>query len=204
LQAAPVEPGLFERSMISRGSLWLPLAVLLLLAALSFWIERSVQVTPSGDQAAQTDPEGIMENFDALRTDPTGKPHYRLTAARLKHYSGSKLTELESPRFTQLDVEAGEVSAVAQQATVSPGGNEVDLRGDVIVQRAARSGQSAMTLRTAQLLVYPDRDLLRAPGAVDIRDDILTVRAGAMEYDARQRVIKLTGRVQARYLSGKG
>jgi lipopolysaccharide export system protein LptC len=60
-----------------------------------------------------------------------------------------------------------------------------------------------MTLRTAQLLVYPDRDLLRAPGAVDIRENILTVRAGAMEYDARKRVIKLTGRVQARYLSGK-
>jgi lipopolysaccharide export system protein LptC len=61
-----------------------------------------------------------------------------------------------------------------------------------------------MTLRTAQLRVYPDRDLLRAPGAVDIRDDILVLRAGAMEYDARQRIVKLTGRVQARYISGKG
>jgi lipopolysaccharide export system protein LptC len=203
LPAAPIEPSLVERAMISRGSLWLPLGVLLLLAALSFWIERSVQLTPGGGQTAQADPEGIMENFDALRTDPTGKPHYRLTATRLKHYSGNSRTELESPRFTQLDVEAGDVSAVAQQATVSPDGNEVDLRGDVIVQRAARPGQSAMTLRTAQLLVYPDRDLLRAPGAVDIRDDILTVRAGAMEYDARQRVIKLTGRVQARYISRK-
>ena len=29
-----------EDSMITRGSLWLPLAILLLLAALSFWIER--------------------------------------------------------------------------------------------------------------------------------------------------------------------
>ena len=59
-----------------------------------------------------------------------------------------------------------------------------------------------MTLRTAQLLVFPERDLLRAPGAVDIRDATLAVRAGAMEYDARQRVIKLTGRVHARYISG--
>lgn len=190
--------------MITRGSLWLPLAILLLLAALSFWIERSVQVTASGGQAAQTDPEGIMENFDALRTDPEGKPHYRLSAKRLKHYSGSELTELESPRFVQLDAETGEVSAAARQATVSSDGNEVVLREGVLVERAARPGQSAMTLRTAQLLVYPERDLLRAPGAVDIRDDILVLRAGAMEYDARQRVIKLTGRVQARYISGKG
>lgn len=188
--------------MITRGSLWLPLAILLLLAALSFWIERSVQLTANGSVAAHTDPEGIMENFDALRTDPAGKPHYRLSAKRLRHYSGSRRTELESPRFVQLDAEAGEVSAVAKQATVSPDGNEVDLRGDVIVERAARPGQSAMTLRTEQLLVFPERNLLRAPGAVDIRDATLAVRAGAMEYDAGQRVIKLTGRVQARYISG--
>ena len=189
--------------MIERGSLWLPLSILLLLAALSFWIERSVQVTPNGSPTARTDPEGIMENFDALRTDAAGRPHYRLSARKLKHYSGSKLTELESPRFVQLDAQAGEVSAVARQATVSPDGNEVDLHGDVSVLRAARPGQSAMSLRTARLLVFPERDLLRAPGAVDIRDNTLTLRAGAMEYDARQRVIKLTGRVQARYISGR-
>lgn len=185
-----------------RGSLWLPLAILLLLAALSFWIERSVQVTGSGDPASQADPEGIMENFDALRTDPTGKPHYRLSAKKLKHYSGSKRTELESPHFVQLDVEAGEVSAAANQATVSSDGNEVELLGNVVVERAARPGQSVMTLRTERLLVYPERDLMRAPGAVDIFDKTLVVRAGAMEYDAGQRIIKLTGRVQTRYQSG--
>ncbi|MHB8824509.1 MAG: LPS export ABC transporter periplasmic protein LptC, partial [Thiobacillus sp.] len=71
----------------------------------------------------------------------------------------------------------------------------------VVVERAGRPGQSAMTLRTQQLLVFPERDLLRAPGAVEILDDALTMRAGAMEYDAGQRVIKLTGRVHARYVS---
>jgi len=49
----------------------------------SFWIERSVQLTANGSEAAQTDPEGIMENFDALRTDPAGNPHYRLSAKKL-------------------------------------------------------------------------------------------------------------------------
>ena len=186
--------------MIGRGSLWLPMAILLVLAVLSFWIERSVQVAPSGTPAARTDPEGIMENFEALRTDPAGRPQYRLSAKRLKHYTGSKLTELEAPRFVHLDPEAGEVSAVARQATVSPDGNEVDLRDDVNVVRAAHAGQSAMTLRTARLLVFPEQDQLRSPGPVDIRDDLLTVRAGAMHYDARLRVIKLSGRVHTRYL----
>jgi lipopolysaccharide export system protein LptC len=187
--------------MISRGSLWLPFAILLLLAALSFAIERSVQVTPSTDHGAENEPEGIMENFDALRTDATGRPHYRLSAKKLKHYSGSKLTELELPRFVRLDPQAGEVRAAAREATVSPGGDEVDLRGDVNVVRAAHGEHAAMTLRTARLLVFPEQDLLRAPGPVDIRDDVLTLRADAMHYDARRRVIHLTGRVHTRYLS---
>lgn len=190
--------------MIGRGSLWLPLAILLLLAGLSFWIERSVQLEASRNGPAHTDPEGIMENFNALRTDAAGQPHYRLSARRLKHYSNSKLTEMESPHFVQLGAQSGEVDVVAQEATVSADGNEVDLRGEVEVLRAAHAGQSAMSLRTARLIVFPERDFMRAPGAVAIRDAVLDVRAGAMEYDAAKGVIKLTGRVKARYLSGKG
>ncbi len=188
--------------MISRGSLWLPLAVLLLLAALSFWFERLVE-TPSngGASAARTDPEGIMENFNAMRTDVDGKPQYRLYAKRLKHYSDSKFTELEAPRFTQLDAQSGDVSAVSNQATVSPDGHEVDLRGDVLVERAAHAGQSLMSMRSARLLVFPERDLMRSPGPVEIHDATLDLRANAMEYDAKQRILKLTGRVHARYIS---
>ena len=191
--------------MIARGPLWLPLAILLLLAALSFWIERMVEIPADGSASpTRTDPEGIMENFNAMRTDATGKPQYRLSAKKLKHYSGSKFTELESPRFTQLDAQSGDVDAVANQATISPDGDEVDLRGNVLVERAARPGQSLMSLRSARLLVFPQRDLLRSPGPVEIQDATLNARADSMEYDARHRIVKMTGRVHARYLSGKG
>lgn len=188
--------------MTARGSLWLPLLVLLLLAALSFWIERSVQTLSNDNTTGEADPEGIMENFDALRTDPTGRPQYRLSAKKLKHYTGSKRTELESPHFVLLDPNTSEVSAVSQQATVSSDGNEVDLRGDVKILRAAGAGQSALTMQTARLIVFPERKLLRSPGPVDVQDATLSLRAGAMEYNAMQRLIKLTGRVQARYISG--
>lgn len=191
--------------MISRGSLWLPLAILLLLAALSFWIERMVEVPANGGASpTRTDPEGIMENFNAMRTDLDGKPQYRLSARKLKHYSDSKFTELELPHFTQLDEQSGDVSAVSKQATVSPDGHEVDLRDDVLVERAAHAGQSLMTMRSARLLVFPERNQMRSPGPVVIHDATLDLRADAMEYDAKQRILKLTGRVHARYISGKG
>ena len=189
--------------MIARGSWWLPLAILLVLAALSFWIERSVQVTPYGSRTTETDPAGIMENFNALRTDTEGRPEYQLSAKKLQHYSNSQFSELESPHFLLLDAKGGDVSAVSRQAAVSPDGKEVDMEGDVKVVREAHAGHSAMTLNTARLIIFPQRKLLRAPGAVDVQDATLKARAGAMEYDANQRVLKLTGRVQARYTSEK-
>ena len=127
---------------------------------------------------ARIEPEGIMENFDALRTDTEGHPHYRLTARKLKHYSNSKRTELDSPRFIQMDPQSGEVTAVAQQATVSPDGSEVDLRGEVEVLRAARPGQSAMSLHTARLVIFPERDMLHSPGHGGRQDATLKLHAG--------------------------
>lgn len=186
--------------MIARGSLWLPLAILLLLAGLSFWIERAVQQGDGSASASKSDPEGIMENFEALRTDPRGNPQYRLSANRLKHYTGSKRTEMETPRFVLIDAEGGDITAVSHHATVSENGDEIELTGSVDVTRAARPGQSAMTLLTERLLVYPDRNLLRAPGRVTLRDDNLDIQAGAMEYRAGPRQVYLTGRVKTRYL----
>lgn len=191
--------------MISRGSLWLPLVILLVLAALSFWIEHMMALPANGSASpARTDPEGIMENFNAIRTGIDGKPEYRLSAKELRHYSNSKLTELDLPRFTQLDEQSGDVSAVSRQATVSSDGHEVDLQGDVLVERAAHAGQSLMTVHSARLLVFPELDRMRSPGPVVIHDATLDLRADAMEYDARLRILTLTGRVHARYISGKG
>ncbi len=185
--------------MIERNTFWLPLAILLVLAALSFWIERAVQAPGSEARNDKIDPEGIMENFDALRTDLEGRPQYRLSARRLRHYSGSRLTELEAPHFVRLDDRSGNIDATSQQAKVSANGKEIDLLGDVVVTRAARPGQSAMTLRTARLLVFPDSNLLRAPGPVSVTDAQLVIHAGAMEYRADPRIVKLTGRVKTRY-----
>jgi lipopolysaccharide export system protein LptC len=189
--------------MMGRGSLWLPLAILVVLAVLSFWIERVVRVVPGRTPAVQTDPEGIMENFDALRTDAFGRPHHRLSAKKLKHYTGSQLTELDAPRFAQLDAESGEVTATARRATVSADGDQVDLQGDVELVRAGQAGKSPLSLRTARLLVFLEQDRMRAPGPVDVRDNALTLHAGAMQYDAKRQLITLTGRVKARYLSGR-
>jgi len=185
--------------MISRSSAWLPLVILLVLAGLSFWIESMVRLPGNGLKGSQAEPESIIENFEAIRTDAEGNPQYQLSARKLRHYSGSSLTEMESPQFVHLGYQGSEVRAISDSATVSTDGNEVDLRGNVQIVRAATSELADMMLKTAHLKIDLEQDRLTSPGAVEISDNLMVARAGAMEYDAKTRVIKLTGRVKARY-----
>jgi len=187
--------------MIERGTLWLPLAILLVLAVLSFWIQRLVQLPAGVPLGAHAAPEGIMEDFRALRTDAQGRPLHRLSAQRFKHYTGSKLTVLEAPRFTQYDSQRGEIDASSQRATVSKDGELIDLTGNVRVTWQTTPGRPATVLTSARLKVFPDERLLRSPGRIEFSDPALHLVAGAMEYRTDLRTIKLTGRVKARYLT---
>jgi len=189
--------------MVSRGSVWLPLVILLVLAGLSFWIERTVQLPSDGTQAGRADPEGIIENFMAVRTDAKGNPQYQLAARRLKHYSGSRLTEMESPQFAHLGYRDSELRAISESATVSADGKQIELLGNVLVTRAATAGLADMMLKAARLTVWPDEERLHATGPIEIRDNLMVAHAAAMDVDARTRIIKLTGRVKARYEHAK-
>jgi len=189
--------------MIGRGSLWLPFALLLLLAGLSFWLERTVRGPENGVKTDSSDPESIIENFEAVRTDKQGRPQYRLSAHTLWHFSSDRPTELETPRFVHITQESGEMIATSHRATVSNDGKEISFLGRVNILRIASAGHPALSLDTEHLLVFPERETLRAPGPVEIRGSGLNARGSAMELDAKRRVIKLAGRVKAEYQHAK-
>jgi lipopolysaccharide export system protein LptC len=189
--------------MIGRGSLWLPLALLLLLAGLSFWLERTVQGPENGVRTDSDEPESIIENFKAVRTDKEGRPQYRLSARKLWHFSSDRPTELEAPRFVHIAQSSGEMIATSHRATVSSDGKAVTFLGRVNILRAATAGRPALNLDTERLLVFPERETMRAPGAVEIRGSGLNARGSAMYLDAKRRTIKLSGRVKAQYQHAK-
>ena len=188
--------------MMGRHSLWLPLVLLLFLAAVSAWLNYTVR-GPDSKQKRQGDPEAIVENFEATRTDAAGRVKERLTASKLTHYSDTKLSLLDSPRLTQMAPDAADLTVVAERATLARNNEEVSMENNVRVTRAATPQNGALQLDTQRLLVYPKRDLLRAPGAVAVQGDGINLRAGRMEIQSKQRLIKFSGRVKALYQNAK-
>lgn len=187
---------------MGRTSLWLPLVLLLFLAGISAWLNYTVH-GPQSKQKRESDPETIVENFEAIRTDTAGRLKERLSATRLTHYSGSKLSLLEAPHLTQISPDAADLTAIAERATISRDNEEVTMENNVRVTRVATPQNAGLQLTTQRLLVYPKRELLRSPGPVSVQGPGLNLRAGRMEVQSKRRIIKFSGRVKALYQNAK-
>ena len=187
--------------MMERFQFWLPLAVLGFLALLTFWLEQTIQISGEKNGANLKEPDSIVENFLAISTDPAGVPRYRLSAARLKHYSDNRATLLELPALTQIHARQGELKVTAAQASVSPEGERVEFIGDVNLSRQATTSRPAMAMRTARLEVLPDKGLVSTRSPVTIEQTGMKVTANGLNLSVNSRVLKLTGRVKAQIQS---
>lgn len=177
-----------------------PLLLVGMLAALTFWLDRLVQ-DPLRDAPAPNrhDPDYIVEKFSGVRLGKTGLASYTLSAARMVHYPDDDSTLLSEPRFVSYALAKAAVTITSSQAVVSSNGEHVYFQDNVRVTRAPLSGGGEMLMRTAFLHVVPDRNLALTDRSVTITDDAGSVTAEGLEMNNETRVIKLLARVRGTY-----
>jgi lipopolysaccharide export system protein LptC len=90
--------------MTSRATAWLPVGLLLLVAALAVWLNNAVQgVPPKNDGSKRHDPDMMVENFVAKQFGMDGKIRYTLAAQKMVHYPDDDTSQLTAPRFEALE-----------------------------------------------------------------------------------------------------
>lgn len=185
--------------MRDRFSLWLPMALLVMLALLTFWIDQSVKEAGIRNGANLDEPDSIVESFLAVSTDVAGVPRYRLTARKLSHYSGNKLTVLDTPTLTHFHEKQGEMQISSNSASVTPDGEKVMFTGEVNIQRPATGGMEGMSMQTSYLEIQTEKNEAFTSQPVIIRQPGLQITASGLHLYADTRVLKLKGRVKAQY-----
>lgn len=186
--------------MRDRLSLWFPAGLLLLLAMLSFWLNRTVQPPqPKNDGSSRHDPDYIVENFTTTRMGANGLPHHTLTATKMVHYPDDDTTHLDRPHFTRFESGMAPLHIESAKGLLSKEGEHAYFTGNVIVTREAFNGKSKMTLKTSYLHVIPDKDLALTDKPVNIQDARTNVDAIGLELDNKTHVMKLLSRVKGRY-----
>lgn len=189
--------------MIDRFALWFPMAVLALLAVITFWIDQSVKEAGGRTDINLNEPDSIVENFFAVSTDAGGLPNYRLTAERLRHYSGNKLTLLDNPKLVHIHAKQGEMQISSKTATVNADGEKVIFSGDVSLQRPAQEKRKEMSMQTSYLEVLTKKNEVLTPKPITIQQPGMLVTANGLRLFANTRILKLKGRVKVIYQNAK-
>lgn len=179
---------------------WFPAGVLVLLAMLTFWLDRTVQGPQAkNDGSSRHDPDYSVDNFTATRMGLDGTPQHTLAARRMVHYPDDDSTHLEKPHFTRFEKGKPPLHIQSIRGLVSKDGEHAYFTGNVVVTREAYQEKSAMTLTTSYLHVIPDKDLATTDRPVNIRDAHTNVDGVGLELNNKTHVMKLHSRVKGRY-----
>lgn len=186
--------------MHGRLSYLFPLIIAGLMAALTFWLERSVEAEAAKkDGSHRHDPDYIVENFQSDKMDPTGQPRSRLAAKSMTHYPDDDSTHLDAPRFARFGQGKPPIRISAEKGLVSRDGEHVYFTGNVRVSRDAHADKSEMVLTTSYLHLIPDKDWAETDKPVEIVDANTHITGVGLQLDNSTQTARILSRVRARY-----
>jgi len=172
-----------------------PLAILTLLAGLTFWLQRAVEL---GDLRKngniRHDPDYYAEKFSVQRFGPDGKLLSTMSAQKMLHYPDDDTTDATEPRVVHFGGDRV-VRISAKQALVAPDAREIGLVGDVHVRREGLGKDPATELVTTTLTILPDDETARTIAPVTITQGQSIMRGTGLEADNKTAIYKLLSRV---------
>jgi lipopolysaccharide export system protein LptC len=175
-----------------------PLLLLIALALLSFWLERTSRIDQSHPSVRRHDPDYIVHNFQIVSYGTTGELVSRMSARKMVHYPDDDSTELELPRVLQTKPGEAPMTLTADRGALSQDGEDTFLYDNVLLVRSATSLQPEMRMQTSFLHIVRARSIVRTDRDVAVREEAKYLTGRGMEYDNGSRVLHLRERVRAR------
>lgn len=180
-----------------------PVALMVLLAGMTYWLERVVQgFAASPNSLLRHEPDYIVDKLLATRMDTNGRIKNTLHAVKLVHFLDDDTTELEAPRFMSYAKNAP-LTITAKSGLVSSNGENLYFKGDVRAVRSPFGGTSELVVMTEYLHILPDDNIAKTDLAVTITDAGMTIDAVGMEMNHETRVLKLNAQVKGAYYDAK-
>ncbi len=183
--------------MRASGTRWLPLILVTLLAALTFWLEQATQIgEPRRDGKGRHDPDFIVDGFTVRRYDLDGHLQHLLTAQKMLHYTDDDSTEVTAPILNYFS-NGRRTDVTAPRAWLGPEGRELRLHDGVRIVQEATGAEPETVITTDAMQVYPDEETARTSTPVTITQGSSVINGSGLEADNRLRLYKLFGRANA-------
>jgi len=176
-----------------------PLLLMLALALLTFWLERTVREEQGLPSLRRHDPDYFVDNFEIRRFNLAGAQESSLSAAKMIHYPDDDSTELVAPRMVQTRPDEPRMTVTADRGTLSRNGDEVFLYDNVLLVRDGTAERPEMRMRTSVLHVISDKSLARSDREVTIAEPERELSGRGMEYHNETGQLFLRERVRGRF-----
>lgn len=180
-----------------QGQRLFPIALMLLLVGLTFWLQYVTAVKEQySDSLLRHDPDYIVENFTLRRFSPTGGLQNTLVSRKMVHYPDDETTVATEPRMSFFKGPRP-THLTAKQGLVGPDAREVELIGDVRVVREATSTDPEIVFTTSRLTVFPDNEVARTTAAVTLTQGASVIRGVGLEADNKTQIYQLLNQVNS-------
>jgi LPS export ABC transporter protein LptC len=121
---------------------------MLVLALLTFYLERTMRVEESHPALRRHDPDYLLTNFTTTTYNADGIAETMLSARKMVHYPDDDSTELERPRIVQSRPSEPRFSVNADRGVLSGGGEEIFLYDNVVLLREASGARPQARITT--------------------------------------------------------
>ncbi len=195
---------------LDRLTLYLPVLLMGLLALATYWLVRS---TPSMEQhapkaAAQHRPDYFIRNFSVKTYDARGLLKSVVIGQEARHFPDTGALEIEQVQIQSFNPEGQLTTATARQAIANSDASEVELIGQALIERKAsvdKSGkeQAALTLRSDYLHAFMNIERVKTDKPVELTRGQDRFTANGMDFDNREGLMLLNGRVRGHLAPGK-
>jgi lipopolysaccharide export system protein LptC len=176
-----------------------PLGLMLALALLTFYLERTVREDDAPPALRRHDPDYLVTNFTTTTYNKDGAAETVMSAAQMVHYPDDDTTELVSPRVVQAKPNEPRLTVRADRGQLSRDGDEIFLYGSVLLVRDATPEKPEGRMTTEFLHILRDRSLVRSDKPVKFVEGGRSLTGRGMEYNNESRELLLRHDVQARF-----
>jgi lipopolysaccharide export system protein LptC len=176
-----------------------PLGLMLVLAALTFYLDRAVNEEDTHPALRRHDPDYMVINFTTTSYDGNGFAQSSLSAEKMVHYPDDDTTELTAPRVVQSKPDQPKVTVRADRGKLSRDGEDIFLYNNVVLEREAGMGKASARLTTEYLQVVRDRSIARTDREVTIVEAGRSLAGRGMEYSNETRHFTLDSDVRGRF-----
>jgi len=191
------------RQALDRLTLYLPVLLMGALALATYWLARTTALPGAAQPAAAVRhlPDYFMREFAVQTFDAQGRLKSEVSGAEARHFPDTDTLEIDQVLIRSYDTQGALTTASARQAVSNGDGSEVKLSGGAKVVRAATVSpqgkpQPELTFTGEFLHAFVDAQRVVSDQPVVLTRGADRFRADRMDFDNRQRVVALDGRVQ--------